>query len=104
MTARLLSLIGLTLVFGAISAVALFDVGYFGIFEAGLDNWGAGQVFADLVVLAILGMVWMHHDSRSSGINPWPFIVITLAAGSFGVLFYLIARELRAPARDRISG
>jgi hypothetical protein len=37
-------------------------------------------------------------DGRARGINPWPFVVITVVAGSFGPLFYLVARELRSTA------
>ena len=96
MSIRLIALILVTAAFAVLSAFALADVGYFGIIEPHFKSWGAGQVFADLVILAVLGCFWMVADSRSSGINPWPFVVGTLIAGSFGVLFYVIARELKA--------
>ena len=38
-------------------------------------------------------------DARQRGINAWPFVLITLVAGSFGPLFYLVLRELRSGAR-----
>jgi hypothetical protein len=87
--------------FGALSALALWDVGYWGIFAPHFQTWGGGQVLADLVILCALGVVWMLDDSRASGISPWPFVITTLFLGSFGVLFYLFARELRASARSR---
>jgi hypothetical protein len=37
-------------------------------------------------------------DGRARGINPWPFVAVTFALGSFGVLFYLALREWRAGA------
>ena len=92
----LLLVIGL---FGALTAVALMDVGYLGIFAPHFQSWGAGQVFADLVIICMLGCVWMVDDGRERGINPWPFVAMTLALGSFGVLGYLVLRELRSAAR-----
>jgi hypothetical protein len=98
MTSRLLALIVVIVLFGALTAAALLDVGYLGIIEPHFQSWGAGQVFADLVILALLSCIWMVGDGRTSGINPWPFVVATLFLGSFGVLFYLVLRELRAGA------
>ena len=99
MSTRLLALLVVTAAFGILTAIALADVGYLGIFEPHFQSWGPGQVFADLVILAVLGCLWMVGDSRSSGIPAWPFVALTLVGGSFGVLFYLIWREVRAPAR-----
>jgi hypothetical protein len=95
---RLLALIGVIALFGTLSAVALKDVGYLGILAPHFQSWGAAQVLADLVILAGLGCLWMIADARSRGINPWPFVAVTLVGGSFGVLFYLVLRELRAGA------
>jgi hypothetical protein len=103
MSARLLLLIVVIGLFGALSAVALLDVGYLGIIEPHFQSWGAGQVFADLVILAVLGCVWMVADGRTRGINPWPFVVATVLTGSFGILFYLVARELNVEAGRRAS-
>jgi len=103
MSARLLLLIVVIGLFGALSAVALMDVGYLGIIEPHFQSWGAGQVFADLVILGVLGCVWMVADGRARGINPWPFVIATLFAGSFGVLFYLVLRELRSGASKPVS-
>lgn len=99
MSVRLLALLLVTVAFGILTAIALADVGYLGIFLPHFQAWGPGQVFADLGILAVLACVWMVSDSRQSGIPAWPFVVLTLAAGSFGVLFYLIWREARVTAR-----
>jgi len=103
MSVRLLLLIVIIGLFGALSALALMDVGYFGIIAPHFQSWGGSQVFADLVILAALACAWMVGDGRAHGINPWPFVVVTVAAGSFGVLFYLVARELKAGARSPAS-
>jgi hypothetical protein len=98
MSIRLLALLVVIVLFGALSAMALMDVGYFGIIEPHFQSWGAGQVFADLVILAVMACFWMVADGRARGINPWPFVVVTVLAGSFGPLFYLVVRELRSTA------
>ena len=103
MSGRLLLLLVVIALFSVLTALALMDVGYLGIIEPHFQSWGAGQVFADLVIVATLACVWMFADSRTSGINAWPFIAITLVAGSFGPLLYLVARELRAGARKPVS-
>ena len=99
MSVRLIALLGVIAGFGALSAAALLDVGYLGILAPHFESWGAGQVLADLVIACALGCLWVVADSRERGLNPWPFVLATLFAGSFGLLFYLLTRELRAGAR-----
>ena len=98
MSGRFIALVAVILLFGVLTALALMDVGYFGILKPHFQSWGGAQVFTDLVIVGILSCIWMSRDSRQSGINPWPFIAITIVAGSFGPLLYLAARELRATA------
>jgi Terpene cyclase DEP1 len=93
-----------TLGFGVLAAIALADVGYWGIIEPHFKSWGAAQVFFDLVILAVLGVIWMVRDARARGANPWPFVLVTFAAGSFGPLLYLIVRELRTQDRGSARG
>jgi Terpene cyclase DEP1 len=97
MSSRLIVLVMVIAGFGVLSALALMDVGYLGIIEPHFRSLGAAQVFADLVILALLACVWMIDDARSRGRRAWPFILITLVAGSFGPLLYLAVRELRSP-------
>ncbi len=99
MNGRFLLLLAVTAAFGALSLVALMDVGYFGIFEPHFQSWGGAQVFADLVIVCLLACVWMINDARTSGISAWPFVVLTLLAGSFGPLAYLLLRAFKAPER-----
>ena len=103
MSTRLIALAAVVVGFAVLSALALMDVGYFGIIEPHFRSWGAAQVFTDLVILAVLACVWMVGDARERGLSVWPFIAITLVAGSFGPLLYLVARERRSTARRPTS-
>lgn len=94
---RLAVLAVVILAFGALTTIALLDVGYWGILAPHFQSWGAAQVFADLVILAVLSCFWMIADARRRGLAAWPFILVTLLAGSFGPLLYLVTREIRAP-------
>ena len=88
------SLLIVTLIlFGALSAIALWQHGYWGILAPHFQSFGAGQVFADLVIALSLVMVWIWQDATATGRNPWLWIVITLATGSFGPLIYLLTRQ-----------
>lgn len=86
------------ILFGALSAVALWRHGFWGIIAPHFQSFGAGQVFADLVIALTLAMIWMWHDAKTTGRHVWPWIVATLALGSFGPLFYLLTRKTTANA------
>jgi hypothetical protein len=87
------SLIILTLIlFGGLTSAALWYHGYWGIINLEFQNFGTLQVFADLVIASALAMVWMWQDAKTTGRNPWPWLVATLIAGSFSPLFYLLTR------------
>jgi hypothetical protein len=62
-----------------------------------MANWGAMQVLADLVIACLLICFWMVADARERGMNPWPYVAITLFAGSFGPLLYLLRRPSGEP-------
>jgi len=81
------------LLFGALSAVALWQHGYWGIIAPHFQSFGGGQVLADLVIALTLVMVWMWHDAKAAGRNPWPWIVATLVVGSLSPLLYLLTRK-----------
>lgn len=88
------NLIIVTLIlFGALSATALWQHGYWGIIAPHFQSFGAAQVFADLVIALVLVMVWMWQDAKANGRNRWPWLVATLALGSFGPLIYLLTRK-----------
>ena len=104
MSTNLILLVLVTVAFGVFSGIVLLNVGYMGILGPAFQAWGPAQVFFDLVIVAVLGCIWMVNDARSRGRNAWPFVALTLVGGCFGILFYLIARELagnREGASDR---
>lgn len=81
------------ILFGSLTGAALWTHGYWGIIEPHFQTFGAGQVFADLVIALGLVMVWMWRDARRIGRNPWPWLVATLLLGSFSPLVYLLTRR-----------
>lgn len=85
----------LTLAFGAFSLWVLAQVGYLGIWQGGFANLGAMQITADLVISSLLLMGFVARECRAAGRPWWPWAVITLLAGSFGTLGYLLWRGRR---------
>lgn len=79
--------------FGILTAVAVWHHGYDGIFRYQIETWAGRQVLIDLVIVCTILIVWMWRDAKALGRNPWPWIALTLVAGSFGPLFYLITRK-----------
>ena len=86
-------LIAVLLGFAALTAQSIFKVGYLGIWRAGIANMGALQILVDLSIVCSLFAVWLFKDAQQHGVNPWPFAVVTLFAGSFGPLLYLLWRR-----------
>lgn len=89
--------------FSALSAWAVWEHGYLGIFAAAMTNAATMQLAADLVIaLGLIGL-WMWKDARERGINPVPYLLIGAALGSFGPLLYLLRRErVEAPSPARV--
>jgi len=59
------------------------------------------QCRVDLAILAVLASYWMVRDAQVRGLSAWPFIVITLLAGSCGPLLCLVTREGLAVKRPQ---
>ena len=95
MTAKFFLVTILFLAFGAYSGWVIFDVGYLGIWKAGAANPDALQVLLDLVIVCVLASGWMVRDARTKGRKAWPYVLLTLAAGSFGPMLYVLVGELR---------
>ena len=76
--------------------------GYLGFFEALVSSTAGVLVFTDLVIALTLAMLWMWSDAQERGLPFWPYTLLTLALGSVGPLAYLIHRELRARAPQRV--
>ncbi|MGB0062359.1 DUF2834 domain-containing protein [Candidatus Binatus sp.] len=100
MSNRLIVLLLIIAGFGVLTTRAVMDAGYVGLFMSSFGSLSGTQIFFDLVILGVLACIWMVNDARERGLVAWPFILITLLAGSFGPLLYLVVRELRSPAPD----
>ena len=86
--------------FLALTAVALWNHGYWGIVEPQFQSFGTAQVLVDLVIALSLFLVWMWHDAKAAGRNPWPWIVLTLTTGSIGPLIYLLVYKTGKNTRE----
>lgn len=86
--------------FAILSAYALAQVGFFGILDYHRHSPAGWQVFTDLVIGMILLLVLIYRDARRQGRTFWPYAVLTLVAGSFGPLAYL----LLAPRAQTTAG
>ncbi len=84
-------LILILVAFSILSIIALSRHGYFGLID--LRHLGSAQVFADLVIMLGLAMVWIWRDAKALGRNPWPWMIATPVMGSLAVLVYLILRK-----------
>ncbi len=87
-------LISVTLIlFGALTALAVWHDGITGIFASIVHSYGSVQIYVDLVIALVLIMVWIWNDARATGRKAWPWIVATLLVGSFSPLLYLLTRK-----------
>jgi hypothetical protein len=98
MNGRVIALAIVIVAFGVLTTLALLDVGFWGILKPHFESWGGAQVFTDLVISCLLACIWMVDDARKRGKAAWPFVVLTLIAGSFGPLLYLLLRFRKSNA------
>lgn len=99
-----LLLILVLLGFSVLTAVALWQHGYWGIFAPLLQSTAGAQVLVDLVIALGLVMVWMWRDAQQQGRVVWPWLLLTLLAGSFGPLGYLLGRRQASGAPRGAAG
>jgi hypothetical protein len=78
-----------------VTVMALWQYGVGGVFASVVQSSASLQIYLDLFILCVLAMVWMRRDSRETGRRFWPWAILTLAAGSFGPLLYLLAGAVR---------
>ena len=88
-------LVIVTAAFGVYSGYVMLEYGYLGIWQSVFVNAATVQVILDLTIVCTLASVWMVNDARKTGRNPWPYVLVTLTAGSFGPLAYLLVGQLR---------
>ena len=85
--------------FSLLTAYAVAEVGYIGIFDYQRHSPAGWQVIADLVIALLLVLLWLVNDARKNGRSPWPWVALTLATGSFGPLLYILfAYKRETPA------
>jgi TRAP-type uncharacterized transport system fused permease subunit len=103
MTTKTFVLVLALSLFTALSFYGVAVHGYLGFFEALASTTAGIVVFTDLVIALTLTLLWMSSDARERGLPLWPYVALTLALGSVGTLSYLIHRELRARAPQRVT-
>jgi hypothetical protein len=91
----------LTLAFGALTVAAVLQHGIVGIFALQLANLAGLQVLADLGIALLMVLLWLWRDARAAGRNPVPWVILTVAAGSFGPLLYLLTARRPDERRTR---
>ncbi len=86
-------LVAVLAAFAALTVAAVARHGYLGIFGHQFQNLAGWQVLADLGIALLLVLGWLWKDARAHGRSPYPWILLTLLAGSFGPLIYLLLRS-----------
>ena len=84
--------------FGAYSTWVVATRGYIAFLEVGTSDRWAFQMLLDLVIACWFAMGWVRADARKRGINPWPYLVVVIPAGSIGLLAYCVRRAF-SPVR-----
>ena len=59
--------------FSALTAYAVWQHGFVGVFQLALASWATGLVFVDLVIALGLVLIWMMGDSRERGLAFLPY-------------------------------
>jgi hypothetical protein len=54
------------------------------------------QIFADLVIVMCLLLIFMYRDAQATGRRFWPWAIFLLTCGSFGPLLYFITAKRQA--------
>jgi hypothetical protein len=90
--------------FTAFTVYGVWHHGLVGLFEILLSTPATTLLLADLTISLGLIIAWMYGDARERGISFLPYALLTAAFGSVGSLLYLIRREGRAPASERVAG
>lgn len=86
----------LAIAFGVLNVWAIATAGLEGI-ATYLASLGPIGVLAtvDLLLALGVGLAFVLRDARGRGSDPKPFVVLTLATGSLGLLAYLARRHER---------
>lgn len=80
----------ITAVFAAFTGSVVAHTGLAGFYQQLLDSPAAWQTLVDITIALGLVLAWMGQDARRCGRRFWPWVPVTLLAGSFGPLLYLL--------------
>ncbi|WP_338780158.1 DUF2834 domain-containing protein [Metabacillus sp. FJAT-52054] len=83
-------IIAVLVLFTPLTVMAVVQNGFLGIFAKAFQNYATIQIFVDLLIASFLILIWMWFDAKKTNRSFWPWALLTLAAGSFGPLLYLL--------------
>ena len=78
--------------FTAFTGYILLEYGM-GWIEVAVSNPVSTLIMVDLFIALSMVLTWLYADAKARGVNPWPYILLTLGTGSVGTLLYLLVRE-----------
>jgi hypothetical protein len=95
LSSRLTKLVILVILFlfSILTGFAVWEDGMIGIFLGQFKTFGGAQVLIDLMIALSFILVWMWFDTKKTGAMFLPWFLITLIAGSYGPLLYLLFRK-----------
>jgi hypothetical protein len=76
-----------------LTAWAIFQHGYLGIFAHAFQNSATILLAVDLLLAIVMIAGWMWVDASRHGLRVWPYLLVTALFGSAGPMLYLIRRE-----------
>lgn len=89
--------------FGVFSSWVMWQIGYTGIWKAGITSSGSLQILLDLAICCLIICSWINTDARARNISPYPWIAAILSTGSLAILAYLIVREYQKQPTQNIQ-
>ncbi len=84
------------LLVGALVTGTGFDLSLGGLRRGLSLEWGFLAVWAHLLTLDLFAGVWVFRDAKYWGLEPRPYVLVTLFAGPLGLGAYLLARQRRS--------
>ena len=103
MTFKQLCLWIIVISFSLFSSWVMWEIGYMGIWQAGLVSSGSLQILLDLAICCLLICSWIKIDAAARGVNPYPWFIAVLTSGSLAVLVYLLVREYQTEGRKPVT-
>lgn len=73
-----------------------FDLSLDGLRRSLSLEWGFLALWAHVLTLDLFAGVWLFRDAKYWGVEPRPFVLLTLFAGPLGLGAYLLARRRRS--------